>query len=119
MKYTKEDLMNTWGAVESKEHVDCIVDLCESLGVDVLGARCYLDDDNKYFSIDDDDGLCFWLFRDEAANFGEKKIKIPLPPKEKEWPQVGDEVVLRYKFDSKQVMHTGKLLYLSRGHLII
>lgn len=41
------------------------------------------------------------------------------PNSSDEWPQIGDEVSLRYKFDSKQVMHTGKLLYLSDNHIII
>lgn len=36
-----------------------------------------------------------------------------------EWPKVNDTVSLRYRFDSKQVMYTGELLYLSSNHIII
>lgn len=114
MKYTKEDLMNTWGVVESKEHAEFIIELAELHGFDVGG---YDKKDNFFYT--DDDYIGFAPTYKLASNRNEKQITIPLPPKEKEWPQVGDEVVLRYKFDSKQVMHTGKLLYLSRGHLII
>lgn len=39
--------------------------------------------------------------------------------KEDEWPKVNDIVSLRYRFDSKQIMYTGELLYLSSNHIII
>lgn len=48
---------------------------------------------------------------EKAINAGEDRCS--------EWPSVGDEVSLRYKFDSKKIMHTGKLLYLSNSHIII
>lgn len=34
-------------------------------------------------------------------------------------PVVGDIVSLRYKYDSKQIIHTGKILYLSKGHIML
>lgn len=34
-------------------------------------------------------------------------------------PVVGDIVSLRYKYDSKQIIHTGKILYLSKGHMML
>lgn len=56
---------------------------------------------------------------EEMKNAGDNLILGCEDSKCDEWPCVGDEVSLRYKFDSKQIMHTGKLRYLSGNHIII
>tara|TARA_R110001592_G_C13193009_1_gene753691 strand:- start:17001 stop:17735 length:735 start_codon:yes stop_codon:yes gene_type:complete len=38
---------------------------------------------------------------------------------ENERVKVGDIVSLRYKYDSKQIIHTGKILYLSKRHIML
>ena len=47
-----------------------------------------------------------------------KEIFIPLPESDTEF-KVGDNVSLRYKYDSKGIHCTGKLLYLSDKHIIL
>lgn len=88
MEYTKEDLMNTWGVVESKEHAEYIVKVADSAGLSLLGVS------NSFggFFAFSDVSLIF-IVSGCVASWGCKKITIPLPPKEKEWPQVGDEVL--------------------------
>ena len=92
MKYTKEDLMNTWGVVESKEHAEYIIELAKGAGFSLLeGGFNLLEGSNASGS--------FFAFSDVSlvfiasgciASWGCKQITIPLPPKEREWvPQVG------------------------------
>lgn len=127
---TNQFLSNTWGVVESKEHAEFIVELAKNCGIRLYSTQ----NEKKYFCCD---GKYLWFtgFEHYALNKNRKQITIPLPPKAdineaghnlvfassecKEWPCVGDNVALRYKFDSKQVMHTGKLLYLSDSNIII
>lgn len=89
MKYTKEDLMNTWGVVESKEHAEYIVELAASHGFELTDGS---DTCGEFFSFDGG-SICF-VCLESIANQHCKQVTIPLPPKEKEWPQVGDEVLI-------------------------
>lgn len=121
MKYIKEDLMNTWGEVESKEHAEFIVEVADSAGLGVIieiGAEI---NELKFFSVTDRGCLYMWTSR-VGISVTRKQITIPLPPKNKaekpdfpkppkhfdcvcnkcggkccigncdEWPQVGDRV---------------------------
>ena len=88
---THEYLSNTWGVVESKEHAEFIIELAELYGVDVF--RDNMINEAKFFSITHRRALFFWDDR-ECVDSSRKKITIPLPPKAKEWPQVGDKVEL-------------------------
>ena len=89
MKCTKEDLMNTWGVVESKEHAEYIVKLAGlhgfEVGIEPRKAMCF------EFSVD---SVNFYSIPSDVFAYNEesKQITIPLPPKEKEWPQIGDEI---------------------------
>lgn len=118
---TTEYLANTCGEVKSKEHAEFIVKLAEvneiqSVNPWIEGLLfCF------YYNSDGDLVLAFYPEK-SAKSDGEKQITIPLPPEREgvdEWPKVNDTVSLRYRFDSKQVMYTGELLYLSGNHIII
>lgn len=89
MKYTKKDLMNTWGVVESKEHAEYIIKIAKDAGFRLSdgGNEC-----GGFFAF----SSVTLVFMDSrtAASWGCKQITIPLPPKTKEWPQVGDEVLI-------------------------
>jgi hypothetical protein len=87
---THEYLSNTWGAVESKEHAEFIIELAELHGFELTGISGRI---GKFFAIDDRVIILLDL-ESVASRFG-LKITIPLPPKAKEWPQVGDEVEYR------------------------
>ena len=86
---THEYLSNTWGVVESKEHAEFIIKLAELhgfvVGINPVNAMCF------EFSVDSVNfyGIASDVF---AHNEESKLITIPLPPKAKEWPQVGDKV---------------------------
>ena len=93
MKYTKESLQNTWGVVESKEHAEFIIELAVELGcsdysnIDLSKAKTFVFDkfcDVKLYEADPR-----YLHKG-----GLKQITIPLPPKAKEWPQVGDDALM-------------------------
>ena len=88
MKYTKEDLMNTWGVVESKEHAEYIVKVADSAGLRLLD---YSNASGGFFFFFD----VSLIFIDSGcmASWGCKKITIPLPSKEKGFPQVGGEAL--------------------------
>ncbi len=140
---THDYLQNTYGEVVSPEHAEFIIELAENAkcaGVDICKTKANsYNVSGMYFNFYIDSGVLWFSFSalEMASCRGEKQITIPLPPKEPlknagdnlilgcedskcdEWPQVGDEVALRYKFDSKQIMHIGKLLYLSGNHIII
>ena len=89
MKYTKEDLMNTWGVVESKEHAEYIVRVADSTGFSFPEGGNAVGGFFAFSNV-----ILVFLASDCIASSVLKKIKIPLPPKAKEWPQVGDEVLL-------------------------
>ena len=119
---TAEYLANTYGEVKSKEHAEFIVKLAEVNGIDFDGEVginsnyfCFFPSNSKQ--------LTFWRKEKDASKHGSRKqITIPLPPECEsvdEWPKFNDTVSLRYRFDSKQVMYTGELLYLSSNHIII
>lgn len=80
MKYTKEDLMNTWGVVESKEHAEYIVEVAGlhgfEVGIDPRKAMCF------EFSVD---SVNFYEIPSDVFAYNEesKQITIPLPPKDK------------------------------------
>ena len=90
---THEYLSSTWGVVESKEHAEFIIELAELHGLKI-----------NYEKVEDCDPKCFMFYSSSVGIYhynhlqlsnerGFKQITIPLPPKAKEWPQVGDEVV--------------------------
>ena len=87
---TEKYLSNTWGVVESKEHAGFIIELAEANELTVYKDSYPIRKDifsfNKYGTLffHEDNGL---KLSNEL-----KQITIPLPPKDKEWPQVGDEV---------------------------
>ena len=94
---TAEYLANTYGKVESKEHADFIVKLAKVNNINFI---------DRWH-----DGLlfCFYIggkgnllldFMESGYLDDEKPITIPLPPRylmesQKEWPQVGDEVLTK------------------------
>lgn len=92
---TAEYLTNTYGKVESKEHAEFIKLIAGNEGI-----KCnymVVSDDIKYFYFSG--GVLFFTF--SSINDDKfKLITIPLPPKEKsmesqkEWPAVGDEVLI-------------------------
>lgn len=93
MKYTKEDLMNTWGVVESKEHAEFIIELAEINDIPLIWGSS--DSPIKSFKFRGGKLRLFELKASELSDInGLNQITIPLPPKEKEWPQVGDEVLI-------------------------
>jgi hypothetical protein len=94
---THEYLSNTWGVVESKEHAEFIIELAELHGFE-LAQQSSLS--GSFFSFDIK-GFCF-LNLESIASRHCNKITIPLPPKAKEWPQVGDEVC--WGFESSGVI---------------
>lgn len=77
---TREYLQNTYGEVESKEHADFIIELAKNTDLDIgtysekRDSHFYTD--NDYIGFTDSEAL--------ASNGGEKKITIPMPPKEVE-----------------------------------
>ena len=85
MKYTKEELQNTYGEVQSLEHAEYIAELCESNGIELFN---FYSDDVTHFMIKHGQvrftrgGL-----RPKHSNC--KLITIPLPPKESviEWKE--------------------------------
>jgi hypothetical protein len=95
---TNQFLQNTWGVVESKEHAEFIIELAKLHGFGVWKAikieRGY---DIKMFFFCPTDNELQLYHNDVSPSMinGEKQITIPLPPKAKEWPQVGDEVEYR------------------------
>lgn len=88
MKYTKEYLMNTWGVVESKEHAEYVVALAELHGFELFNE---FDAGITHFAINK--GEVIFTYGAPSVSDHDKQITIPLPPKEKEWPQVGDEAL--------------------------
>lgn len=89
MKYTKEDLMNTWGVVESKEHAAFIAELAKNAGFNCTEKY------KGHFSFAFYPSGNFSFHQIEIGELNTDKLKqitIPLPPKEKEWPCEGDKV---------------------------
>jgi len=68
----------------------------------------YTEEPYLYFYPDND------ITFSKEKDIGWKEIFIPLPE-----IKVGDNVSLRYKYDSKGIHCTGKLLYLSDKHIIL
>lgn len=116
MKYTKEELQNTYGEVQSLEHAEHIAELCESNGIELFNNY---DEGITHFVINR--GEVIFTYGEPAISCHDKKITIPLPPKEignealssdeeteiksramaselnsqsndDEWPKIGDEV---------------------------
>ena len=87
---THEYLSNTWGVVESKEHAEFIIKLAMSNNLGFYDDKDVIE--CNYFTFNEDSKLFFYEYEDELNKFRCKQITIPLPPKAKEWPQVGDEV---------------------------
>ena len=82
---TREYLQNTWGVVESKEHAEFIM----KLSPDFRARSGFAEGYPCWFCFDEDE-LYFFDHAHQASSEGDKKIKIPLPPKAKEWmPEVG------------------------------
>ena len=84
---THECLSKTWGLVESKEHAEFIIELANANYMDIY--RMYRSGDG-YFIVSGNEFLFTHRLPVVTKNY--KQITIPLPPKTKEWPQVGDEV---------------------------
>jgi hypothetical protein len=110
---THEYLSNTWGVVESKEHAEFIIELTKLHGLVYAGditdkarAKCFMIYGNK---------LELYPFcHSKLSNEGDKEqITIPLPPKAKEWPQVGDEV--EYRGAKFKVLMTAD----KSGHIVV
>lgn len=130
---TREYLANTYGKLQSPNHGIFIRLLCKNHGISVNEFPSQLD---SYFAVYGDE-LLFFHNEESASKLEGKQITIPTPPKcdeplnngdnlmfggedkFKEWPKIGDYVALRYRFDSKQIIHKGELLYLSDNHIII
>ena len=88
MKYTKEDLMNTWGVVESKDHAEYIVELAELHGFGVWKSTKFVESsDISMFLFDarDDELQLYHYDISLSASIKFKQITILLPPKNKEW----------------------------------
>ena len=84
---TTEYLNNTYGKVESPEHAEFIIELCEVNGI---GRDSWIDG-VIYFYITNNE--LYFTDRASVPDDGLKQITIPMPPKKQDWPQVGDEVV--------------------------
>ena len=117
---TREYLNGNCIKVESPEHMEYVQEIAKRYGwwwysedkEEKVKTQQYI-----YFF----EGDC--LYRVGAGDHGWEEIFIPLPTveqpvNEQEW-KVGDEVSLRYKYDSKGIHCTGKLLYLSDKHIIL
>lgn len=90
MEYTKEDLMFTWGVVESKEHAAFIAELAKNAGFNCTEKY------KGHFSFAFYPSGNFSFHQIEIGELNTDKLKqitIPLPPKGKEWPQVGGEAL--------------------------
>ena len=83
MKYTKEELQNTYGEVQSLHHADRIAELCESNGIELFN---HYDEGTTHFVINR--GEIIFTYGEPAISGHDKEIKIPLPPKE-----IGDEAL--------------------------
>lgn len=79
--------MFTWGVVDSKEHAEHIIKIAKDAGFSLLEGS----DPYGVFFTFSNVSLVF-MYSGEAASWGCAQITIPLPPKESEWPQVGDEI---------------------------
>lgn len=90
---TREYLSNTWGVVESKEHAEFIINLAELHGLSIWHDDIEIE--RSFFTFNDCGKLFFYDNSSDAYMPDRKQITIPLPPKAKEWPQVGDKVVTR------------------------
>lgn len=77
MKYTKEELQNTYGEVQSLEHAEYIAELCESNGIEIFNIY---DEGITHFAINR--GEIIFTYGEPAVSGHDKKITIPLPPKE-------------------------------------
>lgn len=125
---TADYLRNTKIRIESLEHSKFVQKLVFSAGgkwgMWSIGSRnVMINPEAKYLFIDD--CLALDSFTDNHDTYkGEiiREIKLPIPPQEKqadEWPQVGDIVSLRYKYDNKSIHLTGNLEFLSSKHIIV
>lgn len=142
---TREYLQNTCGEVVSTEHAEFIIELAENAGLEVYIDSPEIN--RSFFAFNEYSCLFFYSAEESINKRRCRKITIPLPPKEigneesssdeetelksramaselnneskDDWPVVGSYVSLRYKFDSKRIMYTGELLYLSSNHIII
>ncbi len=101
---THEYLANTYGEVQSPEHAEFIIELCESNGLELARQSKRLGNFFSFYV----NKFCF-LNVDSIVSQHCKKITIPLPPKadkqeSSEWPQVGDEVFYKESGNSKGVV---------------
>jgi hypothetical protein len=104
---THEYLSNTWGAVESKEHAEFIIELCEVNGIEVFNG---FDIGITHFAIVKNEVV--FTYGKPSVSEHDKQITIPLPPKAKEWvPEVGDEVYVTKKvLDSNSMQEAAELI---------
>ena len=84
MKYTKEELQNTYGEVQSLEHAEYIAELCESNGIELFN---FYVEGITHFAINR--GEIIFTYGKPAISGHDKEITIPLPPKESviEWKE--------------------------------
>ena len=88
MKYTKEELQNTYGEVQSLEHAEFIVELGKNANAEISTEYSKGSFFNFYTG---PNGELYLGFFDKhlAKDSGEKQITIPLPPRESviEWKE--------------------------------
>ena len=84
MEYTKEELQNTYGEVQSLEHAEYIAELCESNGIELFN---FYVEGITHFVINK--GEVIFTYGKPAISDHDKEITIPLPPKESvvEWKE--------------------------------
>ena len=108
---TREYLEDGTIKVLSPEHMEYVLRIAKRYGWDWYEGTettTYRDKLYLYFFKDDD------ITTGGVGDYGWREIFIPLPEF-----KVGDNVSLRYKYDSKSIHCTGKLLYLSENHIIL
>ena len=111
---TREYLEDGIIKVLSPEHMAYVLKISKRYGWDWYGGieHTYRGNLHLFFSKDND------MICGEAGDMPWGEIYIPLPESGTEF-KVGDDVSLRYKYDSKGVHCTGELLYLSDNHIIL
>ena len=106
---TQEYLSNTWGVVESKEHAEFIIELCEVNGIEVFNG---FDIGITHFAIVKNEVV--FTYGKPSVSEHDKQITIPSPPKAKEWtPEIGDEV--EYRGAKFKVLMTAD----KSGHIVV
>ena len=146
---TREYLTDIKVKIESQEHLEFLYKIAENADFEVSGCIAFSSAHTHFAVIDLDaneinsDCLIFGELKDAIIPLPSKQDDRSIEEDAKysahfvegdsydelcegmkdmeneEWPKVGDEVALRYRFDSKGIHITGKLEFISHRHLIV